>query len=156
MQLSHDGVRAGAAQLLGRGLPAGDRDDEVGAEAATGGDALDGRRDRDDYAPRGVDRYASSGREDRYSSRGEDRRGGGGGGGGGYGYDREERGGDRGGDRGAAGGYGEKDTYGGGRSYDDRGQCSHLVHPKAQADLPLRLEALLIVQPAAPKEPIAP
>ncbi|KAI9856987.1 MAG: hypothetical protein M1830_006391, partial [Pleopsidium flavum] len=37
---------------------------------------------RDDYAPRGIDRYASSGREDRYTSRGgDDRRGG-------Y-YDRE-------------------------------------------------------------------
>ncbi|KAI9849589.1 MAG: hypothetical protein M1838_000099 [Thelocarpon superellum] len=36
-----------------------------------------GRREpRDDYAPRGIDRYAS-GRDDRYSSRGDERRGGG-------------------------------------------------------------------------------
>ncbi|KZF25053.1 RNA-binding domain-containing protein [Xylona heveae TC161] len=40
------------------------------------GDRYYGRREpREDYAPRGVDRYAS-GREDRYGGRGEDRRGG--------------------------------------------------------------------------------
>ncbi|KAI9849688.1 MAG: hypothetical protein M1837_002814 [Sclerophora amabilis] len=45
-----------------------------------------GRREpRDDYGPRGIDRYASSSREDRYGGRGDDRRGGGA-----Y-YDREAR-----------------------------------------------------------------
>ncbi|KAI9675129.1 MAG: hypothetical protein M1817_001537 [Caeruleum heppii] len=66
-----------------------------------------GRREpRDDYAPRGIDRYASGGRDDRYSSRGDDRRGG-------SGYAGRE---------GGRSGYG--DSYGesgaGGRVYDDR------------------------------------
>ncbi|KAI9752720.1 MAG: nuA3 HAT complex component nto1 [Chaenotheca gracillima] len=60
-----------------------------------------GRREpRGDYAPRGVDRYAS-GREDRYGSSRDDRRGGG--------YERE-------GGRSAA----YADAPAGGRSYDDR------------------------------------
>ncbi|KAI9829251.1 MAG: hypothetical protein M1819_006431 [Sarea resinae] len=74
-----------------------------------------GRREpRDDYAPRGVDRYASGGREDRYGSRGDDRRGGGD-----Y-YDRE------GGRSSHAAAYGEpapsrdaRDPYAG-RVYADR------------------------------------
>ena len=63
---------------------------------------------RDDYGSRGIDRYASGGRDDRYSSRGDDRRGGGGGGG----YDRSH------------GSYGDsapresRDAYGGRASYD--------------------------------------
>ena len=48
MQLGHDGVRAGAAQLLGRGQPAGDRDHEVDAGAAAGRDALGRGGDGDD------------------------------------------------------------------------------------------------------------
>ncbi|KAF2476587.1 RNA-binding domain-containing protein [Lindgomyces ingoldianus] len=79
------------------------------------------RRDRDDYGPRGVDRYAS--RDDRYSSsrgdsRGDDRRGGGGGG---Y-YDRPPPP-----PAGGSAGYGDAppprpEAYSGsgGRSYDDR------------------------------------
>ena len=64
------------------------------------------REPRDDYAPRGVDRYAS-GRDDRYSSRGDDRRGGG------AGY------GDRDGGRAShSAAYGEPAA--GGRVYDDR------------------------------------
>ncbi|KAI9809669.1 MAG: hypothetical protein M1825_000101 [Sarcosagium campestre] len=43
-----------------------------------GGDRHYGRREpRDDYGHRGIDRYASSGRDDRYGGRGDDRRGGG-------------------------------------------------------------------------------
>ncbi|KAI9817785.1 MAG: hypothetical protein M1827_000904 [Pycnora praestabilis] len=75
-----------------------------------------GRREpREDYAPRGIDRYASSGRDDRYSSRGDDRRGGGG-----Y-QDRD------GGRSSHGGGYGEpasgrepREPYGG-KINDDRG-----------------------------------
>ncbi|KAH8663543.1 hypothetical protein BGZ60DRAFT_470986 [Tricladium varicosporioides] len=76
-------------------------------------------RDRDDYAPRGVDRYA---RDDRYSSRGgDDRRGGGGG----YSdrYDRGDRGSAR--DAPPAAAYGDPAPRGearepyGGRYYDD-------------------------------------
>ena len=48
VQLGHDGVRAGAAQLLGRGEPARDRDHEVGAGAAAGRHALGGGGDGDD------------------------------------------------------------------------------------------------------------
>lgn len=81
------------------------------------------RRDRDDYGPRGVDRYAS--RDDRYSSRGEERRGGGGGGG--Y-YDRPPPPAG-GGSGGAPGGYSDapprQEAYGGSRSYDDRGDASY-------------------------------
>ncbi|CAG8959118.1 hypothetical protein HYFRA_00012981 [Hymenoscyphus fraxineus] len=75
-----------------------------------------GGRDRDDYAPRGVDRYA---RDDRYSSRGGDDRPRGGGG---Y-SDRYDRGGDRGSARDAppAAAYGDpaprreaQEPYGGG------------------------------------------
>ena len=74
-----------------------------------------GRRDnpRDDYPPRGIDRYASSGRDDRYSGRGDDRRGGGGGGG--Y-YERD--GGRTGHSGTATSGYGDTS---GGRNYEDRG-----------------------------------
>ncbi|MCJ1316666.1 hypothetical protein MMC15_001987 [Xylographa vitiligo] len=79
---------------------------------------------RDDYSSRGIDRYASSGRDDRYSSnRGDDRRGGGGGGGGGDGYYGGR-------DGGRSGGYGEsaparepREPYGGrynDHSTDDR------------------------------------
>lgn len=85
------------------------RRDDYGYRGSRYGDRYEdrsyGRRDRDDYAPRGIDRYASGGRDDRYGR--DDRRGGSG-----Y-YDREER------------GYGDyskdsRDSYGG-RSYDDRG-----------------------------------
>ncbi|KAK5257609.1 hypothetical protein LTR16_000116 [Cryomyces antarcticus] len=96
-----DGYRGGSRY--------GDRHDDRGY----------GRRDRDDYAPRGIDRYASGGREDRYSSRGDDRRGGGYGGGYGRSNGRDE----------APAAYGEpagerlapEPVRGGGRAYDDRG-----------------------------------
>ncbi|KAI9882867.1 MAG: hypothetical protein M1823_005386 [Watsoniomyces obsoletus] len=90
-----------------------DRERDRGYGGGSGG----GRRDysRDDYPPRGIDRYASTGRDDRYSGRSEDRRGGGGGGGGYY-----EREGGRSGQTGSAsGGYGEQAT---GRGYEDRGE----------------------------------
>ena len=71
---------------------------------SSGGDRYYRSRDsRDDYGPpppRGIDRYASSGREDRYSSRGEDRRN--------Y-YDR---------DGGRDGGYSSRSA--GGSAADDR------------------------------------
>ncbi|EHK96478.1 RNA-binding, RBD [Glarea lozoyensis ATCC 20868] len=78
-----------------------------------------GGRDRDDYAPRGVDRYA---RDDRYGRGGDDRPRGGGG----Y-SDRYDRGGDRGSARDAApaAAYGDPAPRGearepyGGRHYDE-------------------------------------
>ncbi|KFY09741.1 hypothetical protein V492_05367 [Pseudogymnoascus sp. VKM F-4246] len=77
----------------------GFRDDPYSYRGSRGDDRGDrgyGRRDRDDYAPRGIDRYG--GRDDRYGGR-DDRRGGGGG----YSdrYDRGDRGdrGDRDGGR---------------------------------------------------------
>ncbi|OBT77127.1 hypothetical protein VF21_05088 [Pseudogymnoascus sp. 05NY08] len=75
----------------------GFRDDPYSYRGSRGDDRGDrgyGRRDRDDYAPRGIDRYGG-GRDDRYGGR-DDRRGGGGG----YSdrYDRGDRG-ERGGDR---------------------------------------------------------
>ncbi|ORY19800.1 hypothetical protein BCR34DRAFT_4031 [Clohesyomyces aquaticus] len=105
----------------GGGYGGGGRRDDYGGgyRGSRYGDREDRgyRRDRDDYGPRGVDRYAS--RDDRYSSsRGDDRRGGGGGG---Y-YDRPPPP-----PTGGSASYGDAppprpDAYSGGRSYDD--------HPK--------------------------
>lgn len=97
------GRRDDYAPRGGRGYGGGDR---------YGDDRGYSRRDRDEYAPRSY-------RDDRYSSRGDDRRGGGGGG---YGYDRPPRaeGGSGYGD--AAAPPAEGSTRGGsGRGYDDRG-----------------------------------
>ncbi|KAF2876947.1 hypothetical protein BDV95DRAFT_601358 [Massariosphaeria phaeospora] len=125
----------------GGGYGGGRRDDYGGGNYRGGGSRYGDRedrgyrREREDYNPRGVDRYAS--RDDRYSSsRYEDRRGGGGGGSGGGGsgsggyYERPPPPASGGGA--AAGGYGDappprQESYGGGggggggggRSYDN-------------------------------------
>lgn len=102
----------------------GSRRDDYGGGYGYRGSRYDDRssyrRERDDYGPRGVDRYAS--RDDRYGR--EERRGGGGSGGsgggsGGY-YERPPP------PAAGASGYGDappprQDAYGGGRPYEDRG-----------------------------------
>ncbi|KAI9790460.1 MAG: hypothetical protein M1816_005124 [Peltula sp. TS41687] len=103
----------------GGGYGGGRYDDSYGYRGSSGRyedrDRYQGRRDyqRDD-GPRGIDRYASSGREDRYSSRGgDDRRGG-------Y-YERDSRPGHAttGAAAPAPGGYGDQ-SGGGGRAYEER------------------------------------
>lgn len=97
-----------------RGGYGGRHDDSYGYRGSSGRyddrDRYQGRRDlqRDEHAPRGIDRYASSGRDDRYSSRGDDRRGG-------Y-YERESRPGHTA----APGSYGEHSGGSGGRVYEER------------------------------------
>jgi len=90
-----------------RSAPYGGRRDEGGYRSGGGGgrydsysqDRRDRREYRDDYGSRGIDRYASSGREDRYERGGDDRRGGGGGG---RYQDRDDR---RGGNYSGGGGF---------------------------------------------------
>ena len=66
---------------------------------------------RDDYGSRGIDRYASGGRDDRYSGRGDEYRGGG---------DSYGRDGGRSSGYGDAGSRDTRDAYGGGRDQDYR------------------------------------
>jgi transformer-2 protein len=80
-----------------------------------GGGGGGGGGRRDDYAPRGVDRYASDRSYGGRDSGRDDRRGGGGGGYGGGGYDRPPPPATGAGDYGAAP---PREAYGGGRSYE--------------------------------------
>ncbi len=107
----YDDRRGGGGGYSGR------RDDYRGGSRYDNYDRREygGRRDRDEgYGSRNIDRYASSGRDDRYSGR-DDRRGGGGGRGG-Y-YDRSD---DRGGYEAPAGRDDAREPYSGGRDYSSR------------------------------------